>query len=164
MGNQQNEDENAMQRAFLSSTTDLLTQVTFVRQLERQIRNFMGLDMFSVRTQFLQNLVFTASGLMPQPVDRMGGVGNYIFNNTTVFGGKYIGQNIFIQGMLSMRYDENKSSIGGLTFEPDIGLELQGPIMFNNYNFLIRWAFVPMHPENWYVNDNSITLTWSKSF
>ena len=164
-GSQSQPEENAsaVQRAFLSSTTDLLAQLIVVRQLEQQIRNFMGLDMFSVRTQALQNTIFMATGLMQQPVDRIGTVGNY-FNNTTVFGGKYIGQDMFIQGMLSMRYDENKTTLGGLTFEPDIGLELQGPVMFSNYNFLIRWDFVPTHPENWFVNDNSITLTWSRSF
>jgi len=70
--------------------------------------------------------------------------------------------------MLSMRYDANKNTdsgvLSGMTFQPDIGLELQGPVMFNNYNFRIRWDFVPEHPENWYANDNTITFTLSKSF
>jgi hypothetical protein len=65
---------------------------------------------------------------------------------------------MFIHSMLSLRYDENNTSFGGLRFEPDIGVELQNPL------FSIRWDFVPAHPENWYVNDNSITLTWRKSF
>jgi hypothetical protein len=65
---------------------------------------------------------------------------------------------MFFQGMLSLRYDENKPSLGGLTFEPDFGVELQNPL------FGIRWDFVPTHPENWYVDDNSITFTWSRSF
>jgi hypothetical protein len=95
------------------------------------------------------------AGLMPLPVDRNATVGNY-FDNTTVFGGKYLGQDVFLQGMLSMRYDANK--IGGLTIEPDFGLALQSPL------FGIRWNFVPTHRENWYVNDNSITLDFKWSF
>jgi len=35
---------------------------------------------------------------------------------------------------------------------------LQSPL------FNIRWNFIPAHPENWWVSDNKITLTWSKSF
>ena len=156
-GTQFSEDTNSVQRAFLSSTSDLLAQFVLVRQMEQQIRNFMRLDMFSVRTQAIQNALFMATGIMPSSVDRNAGVGNY-FDNTTVFGGKYIGQDMFIQGMLSMRYDANKPSFGGLTFAPDIGLELQNPL------FSIRWDFVPTHPENWYANDNSITLTWNRTF
>ncbi|MCL2270558.1 MAG: translocation/assembly module TamB, partial [Treponema sp.] len=156
-GAQFSEDTDSVQRAFLSSTSDLLAQFVLVRQMERQIRSFMRLDMFSVRTQVFQNALFMATGLMPPSVDRIGGVGNY-FDNTTVFGGKYIGQDMFVQGMLSMRYDANKASFGGLTFAPDIGLELQNPL------FSIRWDFVPTHPENWYANDNSITLTWNRTF
>jgi hypothetical protein len=119
--------------------------------LEQQIRNFTRLDMFSVRTQVAQNALSRA---FQSPVDRISGVGNY-FDNTTVFGGKCIGQDMFVQGMISMRYDANRASY---VLAPDIGIEMQNPL------FGIRWDFVPTHPENWYVNDNSITLTWSRSF
>ncbi|MDR0495961.1 MAG: translocation/assembly module TamB domain-containing protein [Treponema sp.] len=152
-GTQPYESANSIIRAG----SDLLTQFVMGRELERQIRNFTRLDMFSVRTQVLQNALFMATGLLPPPVDTIGGVGNY-FNNTTVYGGKYIGQDMFVQGMLSVRYDANNPSFGGLTFAPDIGIELQNPL------FSIRWDFVPTHPENWYVSDNSITLTWSRTF
>ena len=163
-----NDSMDTAQRFIFSSTTDLLTQFVMnselftqfvsVRQFERQIRNFLRLDMFSVRTRFLQNAVTSATaGLGQPPVDRNSRVGNY-FDNTTVFIGKYIGQDMFIQGMLSLRYDENNPDFGGIKFEPDIGIELQSPL------FNIRWDFFPDHPENWWVNDNSITLTWSKSF
>jgi hypothetical protein len=162
-GTQVDESGNSIQRAFLNSGTELLTQFIVGRQLEQQIRNFMRLDMFNVRTQVLQNAFYMA--FMQSPVDRTGGVGNY-FNNTTVFGGKYVGQDMFVQGMVSMRYDANKTSLGGLTFAPDIGVELQSPLFSVPWDvqFSIRWDFIPTHPENWYVNDNSITLTWSKAF
>ena len=156
------ENTDQAQRVLLTSTTDLVTQLiassdilsqfVFFRQFERQIRDTLRMDMFSVRTRFLHNAVIT--GAMGQGTT---GVGNY-FDNTTVFMGKYIGQHMFVHGMLTMRYDETSSLFGGLRFEPDIGIELQSP--FIN----IRWEFFPLHPENWWVTDHSITLTWSKSF
>jgi hypothetical protein len=162
------ENADIANRFILTSTTDILTQVivssdafsqfVFLRQFERQIRNFLHLDMFNVRTRLLQNAVVSGvTRLGPDPVDRNSRVGNY-FDNTTVFIGKYIGQDMFLQGMLTMRYDENSTIFGGIVFEPDIGIELQSPY------FNIRWDFYPYHPENWWVNDNSITLSWSKSF
>jgi hypothetical protein len=163
-------DENAdvLQRFILTSTTDILaqfvassdvfSQFVFLRQFERQIRNFFHLDMFNVRTRLVQNAVVSGvTGIGQAPVDRNSRVGNY-FDNTTVFLGKYFGQDMFIQGMLTMRYDENSSLFGGITIEPDIGIELESPY------FNIRWDFYPNHPENLWVNDNSFTLSWSKSF
>jgi len=149
-------DENAasVQKAFFNSGSEIATNYIMGRQLgqlEHQVRSFTRLDMFSVRTQFVQNAMYRA---LQSPVDRTNGVGNY-FDNTTVFGGKYIGQDMFVQGMLSMRYDAIKESF---VLAPDIGFELQNPL------FGIRWDFTPTHPESWYVNDNSITFTKSFSF
>ena len=164
------ENPEVAQRFLIASTADILTQViatsdvfsqfVFMRQFERTIRDFFRWDMFSVRTRFLQNAIVTGtSGFQQDPdiIGRSSRVGNY-FDNTTVFIGKYIGQDMFVQGMATLRYDENSDLFGGLTVELDVGIELQSP--FVN----IRWDFFPYHPENWWVNDNSITLSWSKSF
>jgi hypothetical protein len=155
------------QRLLLTSSTDLmaqffsgsevLSQMNFMRQFERTLRNFLKLDMLSIRTRFLQNAVISGTSGFGQFPDSTNRIGNY-FDNTTVFIGKYIGNDMFVQGTLTMKYDENKRSFGGIKFEPDIGIELQSPF------FGIRWSFFPNHPENWWVDDNSITLTWRKSF
>jgi hypothetical protein len=130
----------------------------FFRQFEKQVRDFFRLDMFSIRTRFLHHAVISgATGFGQDTVDRNYGVGNY-FDNTTVFMGRYIGRDIFLHGMVRLRYDEYRAELGGLIFEPDIGIEFHTP--FVN----IRWDFFPYHPENWWVSDNSITLSWSKSF
>jgi len=152
-------DNKGTTQMVLSSTADILGQFIGMRTLEKYVRNFLRLDMFSIRTKVLQNVVSSAAeaGLGLSPVDRNNRVGNY-FDNTTIFVGKYVGQDMFIQGMLSVSYDENNPGYGGLKLEPDIGIELQSPL------FSIRWDFFPYNPQNWWVNDNSITLTWSKSF
>jgi len=168
LGNTQSyESMDQTQRLLLTSSTDLmaqfvsgsdvLSQMIFMRQFERMLRNFLNLDMLSIRTRFLQNAVISGTsgfGQLPGSTNRFG---NY-FDNTTVFIGKYIGEDMFVQGTLMVKYDENKRSFGGIKFEPDIGIELQSPF------FGIRWSFFPNHPENWWVDDNSITLTWRKSY
>ena len=136
------------------SSSDIMTQMIFMRQFERSLRNFLNLDMLSIRTKFLQNAIISGASGFSGGSNR---IGNY-FDNTTVFIGKYIGNDMFAQGTLTLRYDENDMSFGGIRFEPDIGFELQSPF------FGIRWSFFPNHPENWWVNDHSITLTWRKTF
>jgi hypothetical protein len=165
---QMHENPEMAQRLFFTSTADILTQVVlssdnlsqlmFFRQIERQIRDLLRLDMFSIRTRFFHHTIISGvSGLGQGDVDRNFSVGNY-FDNTTFFMGRYIGRDIFLHGMLRIRYDETSTSFGGLIFEPDIGIEFLTP--FIN----IRWDFFPYHPENWWVSDNSITLSWSKSY
>jgi hypothetical protein len=142
---------------FLNSSADLLAQSQVMRRIQGALRDLLHLDMFSVRTQFIQRAAFGFMGIQERPVDRIGWVGNY-FDNTSVFIGKYIGSEMFAQAMLSLRYDENKRSFGGYTFEPDFGIELRSPL--GN----IRWNLVPTHPENWYLDDCSFTISWNFSF
>lgn len=149
------------QDALLTASSDVLAQFNVIRVFERNVRDALGLDMFSVRTQVLQNAVLQATGLRSDPVDRIGGLGNY-FDNTTVFFGKYLGSDLFLQSMLSLRYDEYKSYelFGGLTLEPDIGVEMKTPL------FTLRWNFVPTvgNSEKLFIDDHSFTLSWKWSF
>ncbi|MDR1636166.1 MAG: translocation/assembly module TamB [Treponema sp.] len=156
-GSPDSAEGGTINNAFLASSADLFTQFQVVRRMERTIRDFLRLDMFSIRTQVLQNYVFRAIGLEKDPVDRIASVGNY-FDNTSVYVGKYIGSDMFIQSMVSLRYDETKPNMGGYTFEPDFGVELRSPL--GN----IRWNLVPTHPENWYISDNSFTISWNWVF
>jgi hypothetical protein len=166
--NSQNGDStDVAQRLFTSSTdlmaqfvagSDMLGQIIYLRQFERTLRNFLNLDMLSFRTRFFQNAVFSgASGILQPSMERTNRLGNY-FDNTTVFIGKYVGQDMFVQGTLTIKYDDNNLNFGGMRLEPDIGVELQSPL------FNIRWSFFPYHPENWWLNDNSISLFWNKSY
>jgi hypothetical protein len=161
------------QNRLLASTTDLFAQAWVVRGFERWVRNVLFLDMFSFRTQILQNV---ASQLMGQSQgntvndgtsSRGGaalGFGNY-FDNTSVFVGKYLDPNMFLQTMVSLRYDENRTAaaqgrltMGGYTVEVDIGFELRAPWMD------VRLSIVPTHFEHLFVDDISVSLIWRRSF
>jgi hypothetical protein len=160
------EDPNESIRNMVLASGDFLTQFYAYRRFERLVRDFTHMDMFSIRTQVLQNMLIQATGLR-EPVDRIGGVGNY-FDNTTVFLGKYFGPDIFGQAMLSFRYDENRTTFGdisqggltlggGVSLEADIGVELHGPL------FDIQVNFAPRNRENMFVDDLSFTLLWKRS-
>jgi hypothetical protein len=137
---------------FTKSVFDMVVQTVFVRRAERQVRNILGLDMFSFRTQILQNTIFEAVRNR-EPGEQPSTVGSYL-DNTAVFIGKYIGSDLFFQTMLSFRYDPYQSKYGGMRLEPDIGFDLQTPL------FDVRWNISPRHPENLYVSDQSISLVW----
>jgi hypothetical protein len=137
---------------IIALTADALTQFTVMRTVEREVRNFLRLDMFSMRTRVLQNLAFQVTGLQPNY-----GVGNY-FDNTTVFFGKYLGSNVFVESLLTLKYDPEKTTWSGLTLEPEIGLEMRNPL------FDIRMNMLLLHPENMFIDDITFTLIWRRSF
>jgi hypothetical protein len=165
------DEDNAIRRAFVSSTADVLAQFGLVRQFERTVRDFLHIDMFSLRTQALQNALLlnvfrdddTESGdtaRIQEQTQNQVQIGNYL-DNTTVFLGKYIGAGLFLQAMLSVRYDPLSTNMDGLVIEPDLSMEFKGPI------FDIRWDLMPAYPENIWTSDNWIIgnkITLSKKW
>jgi len=149
------------QAALLSASSDFLTQFNVIRVFERNARDALGLDLFSVRTQFIQNALFTATGIIDEPVDRNGGLGNY-FDNTTVYMGKFLGSDIYLQALLSVQINDADVSdtLGVVELEPNFGIEWKTPL------FLLNWNFSPNlnNPERLFIDDHSFTFTWRKSF
>jgi translocation and assembly module TamB len=157
-----------MLTSTVASATDLLTQFVIVRQFERQVRDILNLDMFSVRTQLLQNAVlgaaFNVAGFGGGVLDRKAGLGNY-FDNTTVYMGKFIAPDLFTHIMLTMQVNEARDDelLGGFEIIPDIGIELATPL------FVIKWNFSPENPKEIldlgnFITSNSFSIFWSKSF
>jgi hypothetical protein len=162
------------QSRLIASTADLFAQTWVLRGVERWVRDHLFLDMFSFRTQFIQNLAASQiwgqsrSAVNGETPTRTGGdalgFGNYL-DNTSVFLGKYLDSNTFIQGMVSLRYDENRTAaaqgmptLGGYAVEADIGFELRSPWMD------IRMNIVPTHFEHLFIDDVSVSLIWRRSF
>jgi hypothetical protein len=148
--------EGEQRNLATSVAIDSLAQFAVIGRLQRQIRGFLGLDMFSMRTQVLQNVVLQVTGNQPNTVDSSYRVGNY-FDNSTIFMGKYFGADLFGEAMLSFKYDDKKGTWGGMVLEPEIGLEMSNPL------FDIRFNMVPLHPENLFMDDVSFSLIWRRS-
>jgi hypothetical protein len=140
---------------FLSISTDFLSQFTIVQNLQRRARNFLHLDMLSFRTQILQNALFLMTGIQT-PDTNSGNFGNF-FNNTSVYIGKYITQDMFLQAMGSIGSDETSEELG-VTFGVDLGLEFNSPLAD------IKVNFNPMDLKNMKIDDLSFTLGWKWTF
>lgn len=146
------------------SASDIFTRMSLFRTAENQIRDFMHLDIFSIRTLLLQNAIIGSS--MQGKTDRKMTVGNY-FDNTTVYMGKYLGSAIYADALLHFSYYDPKTEqktasgqavYGNLLFQPELGFEVTTPFC------LLRWGITPESPETLFVTDNSITLSWKFSY
>jgi hypothetical protein len=146
------------------SASDIFTRMSLFRTAENHIRDFMHLDIFSIRTLLLQNAIFGTS--MQGKTDRKMTVGNY-FDNTTVYMGKYLGSAIYADALMHFSYYDPKTEqktatgqavYGNLLLQPELGLEVTTPFC------LLRWGITPESPETLFVTDNSITLSWKFSY
>ncbi len=141
-----------------ASGIDFLIQNSLFRQIESRLREFFHFDIFSFRTPFFQQAllqVFTNNAGKTDP-------SNFL-DNTTVYIGKYIGTDLYLDAMFRLVYTNGSGldgSSGRLILQPEIGLELPSPFA------TIRWSIAPdiTSAQNLWVPYTSISLSWKFSF
>lgn len=140
--------------AAVMLTSDIVSQFGILSPFERAVREVLGLDLFSVRTQFLQNVLLgrlrgpDADPSLFNPLD-----------NTTLSLGKYLGTDLFLEALVRFESAEGiDSGAGGVRTQGELNLEWATPF------FLLEWTLTPMHPENLFVSDNSIGISWKFSY
>nr|WP_318710820.1 translocation/assembly module TamB domain-containing protein [uncultured Treponema sp.] len=145
------------------SSMDYGVQVTLLRKFENSLRDLCNFDIFSIRTTALQNTIMQGLEMGNRP-ENNSVIGN-LFDNSTVYIGKYFGSDVYADALLHWTYDRKiagaSEAMGdGLVFQPEIGLEFNAP--FAN----IRWNFAPDlsdMQESW-AKATSVTLSWRWAF
>ncbi len=144
------------------SAGEYYLQSTVVRDLENKLRNLLNFDIFSVRTNILQNTINLST--KRNETNKMS-VGNF-FDNSTVYIGKYIGSALYVDAMLNMSasdyVDSEYLSTGNLLFQPEFGLELELPVM--NIRWDMTWDLTPGLKFKSYVPATSLSLSWKFNF
>ena len=148
--------------SFLFAASDYALQSTLVRTAENKLRDFLNFDIFSVRTNVLQNTLNL--GFSGKLAAENLTIGNFL-DNSTVYIGKYLNSSIYIDAMLHVSLEDsginNKLSLGALVFQPEFGMEMESPfanIRVNvapDINALLNNQFVP---------STSLTLSWKFTF
>ena len=145
------------------ATTDIVTPFGIMNNVETSIRDALGLDLFSVRTQLFQNLVVGAlEEPAEDPLDSYGpSLGQYL-DNTTVFLGKYLGSSLFLELLVQIRsrnpLEPQGESLGGIEVDAELGLEFQTPF------FDLQWSVFPQNPQTLFVSDTTFSFSWGFSY
>lgn len=154
----------------LVSTSDIVTQFGFFRRFENNVRSALDLDLFAVRTSFIQNILLSAINPLDENAPPVApSLGTYL-NNTSIFMGRYLGDSVFGQLVFQMRarddfamagnqrQNDGIQSLGGVLIDAEISLEWQTPF------FLLEWNFAPQNPEELFIRDNTFSFLWSFSY
>ena len=147
---------------FLFAASDYAIQSTVVRQAENKLRDLLNFDIFSLRTNVLQN-TYNYSMSRNSTKEKVS-IGNFL-DNTTVYIGKYLGSSLYVDAMLHVTYEDidvnDLEQTGKMLFQPEFGMELESPFanirvnMAPNINALLKNQFVP---------STSVTLSWKYAF
>ena len=147
---------------LLFAASDYALQSTVMRQAENKLRNLLNFDIFSLRTNVLQNTYnMSVSGNFNR--EKIS-IGNFL-DNTTVYIGKYLGSSLYVDAMLHVSFEDSKvndiASAGKMLFQPEFGMELESPFanirvnMAPDINALLKNQFVP---------STSVTLSWKFTY
>jgi translocation and assembly module TamB len=137
-------------------TSEMVSQFGILQPFERAVRQFFGLDLFSIRTQVVQNVLLR--GLLGEkstvsPVNPL--------DNTTLSLGKYLGTDLFLEMLVRFQTTEPWSADAGVNriqTEGELNFEWETPF------FLLVWSIIPQHPETLFVTDNTLGLKWKFSY
>jgi hypothetical protein len=120
-------NENVAQVLIGGGTS--FVQNIILNNIQEGLRDLLKLDIFSIRTMAFQNIIENRLNLAGLRDNKLT-AGN-IFNNSTVYIGKYFGSSIYFDTLLHFLYDETKEladpKSNGLIFQPEIGLEMSAP-------------------------------------
>ena len=143
-------------RRTLIASTDILPQLNFINVFERNTRRLLGLDLFYLRTELVQRWLLDVANL---DAAAEGGVtlADYL-DNTSIFAGKYIRDDIFVRGLVRLQQDQPLVNRSSLRLDSEIGFELTTPF------FLFDWNLAFLHPEDLFISDNSFRFTWKLSY
>ena len=139
--------------------TDLLTQFAIMKGVEDNLKRTFGLDLLSIRSSFLSNLLestlFTSSDETSQD--------NFVkyLDNTTLFLGKYFTNDIFLQGMFQFDLygDTGYSETPELNFDSELKLEWESPVAN------VELSFYPDFQDPVAgLNKTSLGLSWRFSY
>lgn len=119
---------------------EMLINMTLFKQIESALRETLNFDIFSLRTNILQNSMNEILQSINNSKNEIS-FSNFI-DNTSVYIGKYVGNDLYIDFLGQFDYndrifDANNFDEGKLTFRPEIGLEVASP--FGN----LRWQMIP---------------------
>ena len=149
---------------FIFAASDYAFQTAIGRKIENKLRELLNFDILSLRTNIIQNTLSTALGSTNNSLSNDLTFGN-LFDNSTVYIGKYLERDLYVDAMLNFSFDKRKQaqqlSSGNLIFQPEFGMELESPL--GN----IRWNVAPdinalMNKQ--YVPSTSLTLSWKFTF
>ncbi|MGH0054050.1 MAG: hypothetical protein ACQ5SW_11725 [Sphaerochaetaceae bacterium] len=119
--------------SLAAAATDVAERLGYLQTsqstlLTESIRLSLGLDMFSIRSNILQNILIDA--LPGSSMANLSPLARYL-NNTTIFMGKYVGEQFFLQALLHLTATDG-TQVTRSFISPDLSIDLELSLDWQN--------------------------------
>jgi len=148
----------------LMLTGDLVSQFGRRRGFEQKVKDIFKLDLFSIRTQMIQNIILDRFlNTDVNNADSSSDLFGKYLDNTTVYLGKYFGNTLFLQTMIQVGtytdFSRDYVSGGTLQVQTKVNLEWKTPL------FLLDFSVEPdfLDPIS-SINNTSLSFSWGFSY
>jgi hypothetical protein len=156
-------NEIRLSSAIAMTSGIVLNQFGFFRGFEEAVKDIFRLDLFSIRTQMLENLLVEGIfGPDAQEGSTVTTLSRYL-DNTTLFLGKYLNDDIFIEAMVGLRVRnmnlEEEYRREEFVVDTEISLEWKTPLALLEFSFMPDMTDLFGKPPIF-----SLALSWGFSF
>ena len=127
---------------LLAVAGGMATQFGMVRPMERALRDSLGLDLFSIRSPLVENLLRSPLGVSSPD----------LLDNTEIVVGKYLGDDLFLEAAVRVE-SSTVSPLPELRTNLELSLEWATPF------FLLEWYLLPSLTDP-FQTDNALSLSW----
>ena len=131
---------------LLAVAGSMATQFGVVRPMERALRDSLRLDLFSIRSQLVENLLRTPLGVSSPD----------LLDNTEIVVGKYLGDDLFFEALVRVESD-TVSPVPELRTDLELSLEWATPF------FLLEWSVLPSLTDPSQTG-SALSLSWSFNY
>lgn len=147
----------------LMLTGDLFSQFSIVRSFEQQMKDVFKLDLFSIRTQMIQNVILERvlnQNITSDP-EVGASLGQYL-DNTTLFLGKYLGNDLFLEALVQIQQDP---VVAGDFVQDELDLSMEVGLEWKTPFFLLNFSVSPdfVDPMN-SLENTSLGFSWDFSY
>lgn len=121
--------------SLAATATDVISRLGIIDTgssgLARSIKGSLGLDMFTIRSNIVQNILFDVLPGTSLVSSTATPLARYL-NNTTVFLGKYLGRDFFLQGMIHFSAATNGTGRRGSFLADDLEVDMELSVEWAN--------------------------------
>lgn len=121
--------------SLAATATDVISRLGIIDTgssgLARSIKGSLGLDMFTIRSNIVQNILFDVLPGTSLVSSSATPLARYL-NNTTVFLGKYFGRDFFLQGMIHFSAASNGTGRRGSFLADDLEVDMELSVEWAN--------------------------------
>lgn len=144
--------EDGVQSVLLSTSGNLISQYGLVQPVEETLKEVLNLDIVVIDTNIIENALFDLYS--NSETNNNYSIASYL-DGTSLSGGKYIGQNLYVSGSLILDYKDDmglNSAWGAIEIDPAFAVNLETPL------FDIGWNYLADDFQSGFISNSSVSI------